>query len=473
MKKILTKICSHLQLTKKVPVIFHNLRGYDSLFDVKIDVIPSRLEKYMGFILNKNLVFIDSMQFMNSSLEKLVKNLSNNDFKQLTQEFGSKNLELFRQKDAYPYEYMNGFKRFSKKKLPDKKCFYRSLKDGTTGGDSGKKLIGHISDEEYKRCIKIWNKFNMENMGNYHDHYVKKDVLLLADVFENFFDTCLNFYKLDPCHYFSSPGLSWDAMLKMTGIKCKKISDMDMYLFIEKVLRGGISNIGKIYSEANNKYMKNYDSTKPSKYISYLDMNNFYGKGMSGYLPYRGFKWLENVDNFDVNSINKNSSIGYILEIDLEHPDKLHKLHNDYRLAPENLAIPYEILSDYCKKIAEEYGIKVGDVKKLIPNLGNKTNYVAHYRNLQFYLSLGIKLTKIHKILKFKQSDQMKNYIDFNTEKRTKATNKFEKNVFKLMINSVYGKTIENLRKRISVKIVKNEKHETCQHTNFYFYKNV
>ena len=116
-------------------------------------------------------------------------------------------MELFREKDAHPYEYMNSFKRFSKKKLPDKKCFYRSLKDATTG-DSGKKLNGHISDEEYKTCIKIWNKFNMENMGNYHDHYVKKDVLLLADVLENFFDTCLNFYKLDPCHYFSSSGLS-------------------------------------------------------------------------------------------------------------------------------------------------------------------------------------------------------------------------------------------------------------------------
>ena len=114
----------NLQLTKKGPAIFHNLRGYGSHlvfyelkdFDVKIDLIPNRLEKYITFILNKNLVFIDSMQFMNSSLEKLVKNLSENDFKYLTQEFGSKNLVLLKQKDAYPYEYMNTFKRFSEKK---------------------------------------------------------------------------------------------------------------------------------------------------------------------------------------------------------------------------------------------------------------------------------------------------------------------------------------------------------------------
>ena len=148
---------------------------------------------------------------------------------------------------------------------------------------------------------------------------------------------------------------------------------------------------------------------------------------MSGYLPYGRFKWLKNIDGFDVNSINEKSLIGYILEDDLEYPEKLHLLHNDYPLAPGKLAIPYDMLSDYCKTITDEYEIKVGDVKKLIPNLGNKTNYVVHYRNLQLYLSLGMKLTKIHRVLKFKQSDWMKKYIDFNTEKRTNAANSFEK----------------------------------------------
>ena len=154
---------------------------------------------------------------MNSSLEKLVKNLSDNDFKYLTEEFGSKNLELLKQKDAYPYEYMDSFKIFGAEKLPDKKCFYSSVKDGTTN-ESGKKLDGHISDEDYLTCNKIWNEFNMKNVGDYHHHYLKKDILLLADVFEKFIDTCLEFYGLDPCHYFSSPGLNWDATLKMTGI---------------------------------------------------------------------------------------------------------------------------------------------------------------------------------------------------------------------------------------------------------------
>ena len=164
---------------------------------------------------------------------------------------------------------------------------------------------------------------------------------------------------------------------------------------------------------------------------------------MSGYLPYGGFKWLKNVDNFDVNSIRENSSTRYVLEVDLEYPDELHVLHNDYLLAPKKFAIPSDILSDYCKRIADEYGIKVGDVKKLIPNLGNKTNYVVHYRNLQLYLSLEMKMTKIHKVLKCKQSDWVKNILILTLKKE--QTLLIVLMIRLLMINSVYGKTMENI----------------------------
>ena len=295
-------------------------------------------------------------------------------------------------------------------------------------------------------------------MTDYHDYYFKKDVLLLADVFEKFIDTCLKYYGLDPSHYFSAPALSWDAMLKITNIELEKISDIDKYLLIEKGLRRGISYIAKRYAKANNKYLNDYDPKKPSTFISYLDMNNLYGWAMSEYLPYGCFKWLKNIDKCDIMSISDKSPIGYFLEVDLEYPKGLHELHNDFPLAPEKLAVSSDMLSKYCKKIADKYEIKVGDVKKLISNLGNKTNYVVHYRNLQLYLSLGINLTKIHRVLKFKQSHWMKKYIDFNTEKRMNAANDFEKDFFKLMINSIYGKTMENLRKRINVRLVNNEK---------------
>ena len=146
-------------------------------------------------------------------------------------------------------------------------------------------------------------------------------------------------------------------------------------------------------------------------------MNNLHGWAMSKYLLYGEFEWLKNVDGFDVISISENSPIGYFLKVDLEYPDESHKLHNDYPLAPEKLTVSSDMLSKHRKEIADKYEIKVGDVKKLIPNLGNKTNYVVHYKNLQLYLSLGMKLTKIHRVIKFKQSDWMKKYIDFNTKK--------------------------------------------------------
>ena len=244
----------------------------------------------------------------------------------------------------------------------------------------------------------------------------------------------------------------------MTDVKLEKISDIDKYLFIEKGSRGGISYISKRYAKANNKYMNDYDLEKPSTFITYLDKNNLYGWTMSEYLPYKEFNWLKNVDKFDVNSINEKSDTGYFLEVDLKYPDELHGLHNDYSLAPEKCAVTNDMLSKYCKEIADKYDIKVVDVKKLIPNLRHKTKYVLHYRNLQLYLFLGMKLIKIHRMLKFKQSNWMKKYIDFNTEKRKNAANDFEKDFFKLMINSLYGKTMENLRKRINVRLVNNEK---------------
>ena len=163
-------------------------------------------------------------------------------------------------------------------------------------------------------------------------------------------------------------------MLKMTGVKLEKISDIGMYLFIQKGLKVGISYIAKRYSKANSKYIKNYDPTKSSKYKPYLHMVNVCGWAMSSILPYGRFKCLKNVDKFDINSVSEKIPIVYILEVDLEYPDELHVLHDYYPLAPEILAIPYDFLSDYCKHFGGEYETKVGDVKKLIPNLGNKSN---------------------------------------------------------------------------------------------------
>ena len=342
---------------------------------------------------------------------------------------------------------MNSFKKFNETELPNRDKFFSSLKSQD------------ISKKDYEKAKNMWDTFDIKNLREYHDLYLKTDGLL-CDVFEKFINTCLNYYGLDPCHYFSSPGLAWDALLKMTGIELELISDIGMHLFIEKGMRGGISYIAKRYSKANNEYMKDYDNTEGAIYIMYFDANNLYGWAMTQYLPYGGFEWMteEEINNFDLSSVKKDSPEGYILELDLEYPSELHDYFDDYPPAPEKLKVTNDMLSKYCSDIANKHGIRVGEVNKLIPNLGNKKNYVIHHRNLQLYISLGMEMTKFHRILKFKQSDWMKKHINFNTEKRKNAYNNYEKNFFKVMINSVYGKTMENVRKRVNVKLINNAK---------------
>ena len=347
------------------------------------------------------------MQFMNSSLDSLVKNLVNKDFKYLSEEFSDKYLEAVKEKGIYPYEYVNSFKKFNETKLPGKNKLFSSLKNEG------------ISEKDYEKAKNIWNTFKIKTIGEYHGLYLKTDVLLLADVFEKFIKVCLDCYGLDPCHYFNSSGLSWDAMLKMTGIELELISDIDMHLFVEKGMRGGISYISKRHSEANNKYLENYDDTKENTFIMYFGVNNLYGWAMTQYLPYGNFKWMskKEIDKFNLGLIEENSLNGYILEVDLEYPSGLYNFHNYYPVAPEKLKINSNMLSKYCSGIANNYGKKVGEVDKLIPNLGNKKNYVIHYRNLQLYISLGMKVTKVHKILKFKQSDWLKNLLNLILKK--------------------------------------------------------
>ena len=212
--------------------------------------------------------------------------------------------------------------------------------------------------------------------------------------------------------------------------------------------------------EANNKYMKEYDEKAPSKYIMYLDANNLYGWAVSQYLPTGNFKWMtdKEIKRLNLGKYSADSKREFTLEVDLEYPKELHDMHNDYPLAPEKVKVSNDILSGYCKKIAEKYKISIGLVSKLIPTLRDKKEYMLHYRNLQLYSDLGLKIRKVHRVLKFDQSPWLKQYIDFNTEKRKHAKNSFEKDFFKLMNNSVFGKTMENLRKKVDVRLVTDEK---------------
>ena len=442
---------------KNISVFFHNLSGYDSHLFIKklgtpnknenIKCIPTNEEKYISFTktivtgqyTNKkgevkdktfDIVFKDSLKFMSSSLEALVNNLPKDAFKNLLKYFTPKQAELLKQKGFYPYEYMDSEEKFNDTKLPPREAFYSKL--------SGK----GITEKDYNHVGNIWNTFNMKIFLEYHDLYNITDVLLLTDVFENFRDLCLKIYGLDPVYYFTAPQLAWDACLKMTSVNLELLSDEDMLLMFEEGIRGGISIISNRYGEANNKYMrKGFNKNKPSKYLMYLDANNLYGGAMSEKLPTHGFKWLSFVEIeklFNTQVLQVWEKIPCILEVDLEYPENLHDLHNDYPFCPERVE---------CKN----------RVKKLIPNLRDKTKYIIHYKNLIQCLRAGLKLKKIHRGIKFVESEWMKPYIEMNTNLRAKAKNNFEEDFYKLMNNSVFGKTMENLRNRVDVRLVNTE----------------
>ena len=209
-------------------------------------------------------------------------------------------------------------------------------------------------------------------MGEYHDLYLKSDVILLADVFKNFRKICMQYYEQDPCHYFTSPELSWDAMLKMTDIKLELIIHIDMFQFIGKGMRGGLSYIADRYGKANNKYMKEYDEKAPSKYIMYMDANNLYGWAMSQYLPTDGFRWLreKEINKIDLAKYKEDSKKGVILEVDLEYPQELHDLHNLF--STRKMKVTKEMLFSYCESIREKFNIRICQVHKLIPTLNKK-----------------------------------------------------------------------------------------------------
>lgn len=320
----------------------------------------------------------------NIKVEDVVKNI-NNKFPNFLQHFAE--LTLLTQKGVYPYDFMDSFEKFEQTSFPSIEDCFNTLQNEK------------MEEDDYNRAQNVWKSFNIKNMGEYHDLYLKTDVLLLADVFENFRVSCLKSYKLDPVHYYTLPGLAWDAMLLMTGVKLDVFSQEqnDMYLMIERGIRGGISVVTHRHARANHKYLRDYNAEEKAKYIAYLDANNLYGWSMIQHLPTKNFKW-GNVEEFNTEAILKmteDQAIGYIFDVDLEYPKELHDLHNDYPLAPESVAVKETHLSEHSKKILKTLGAKHSASSKLVPNLWDKKDYVVHYRNLKLYLELGMKITKL------------------------------------------------------------------------------
>ena len=443
------------KVPKYIPVVFHNLAGYDAHLFIRelakyttdIGVIAKSIEDYISFSIkvkvekyvDRNgeekdkeikLRFIDSFKFISSSLDSLVNNLARGGHKFWGfEKFNNSQHELLIKKGIYPYEYMDNWDKFNHSELPSKDKFYSKLN------------MSGVSDKDYDHAKSVWNEFRIKNMGEYHDLYLLTDTILLANVFESFGTVCMDNYGLDPAHFYTAPGLAWKACLKKTGIELELSEDNDMSLMFERGIRGGITQAVHRYAASNNPYMEEYDKNKETNYLQYLDANNLYGWAMSQPLPTSGFRWI-NCNGFNpeviVSHLSENDKYGYLLEVDVGYPKELHDLHND---------IPF-----MCSKM------KVGGVEKLIPNLYDKEKYIIHIRALKQAIDHGLKLKKIHRCIRFLQSPWMKEYIDFNMKLRTAAKNDFEKDFYKLMNNSVFGKTMENIRHHRDLKLVNTKK---------------
>ena len=431
-----------------IPFVFHNFSNYDchmffkKLVDEKKDkvdfeIIPKTNEEYIS-VTYGCVRFIDSYRFLSESLDKLVKNLDVDDFKILKKEFPDK-WQYLNKKLAYPYEYFNSINDY-KKPINElkKEDFFSKLKND------------YPDDEEIERTKEIIKLFNIKDGEELTKLYCKSDVILLADVFEKFIKVSTEEYKINPLYCVSLPGYTYQCALKYTDIKLQTLQDKDLILLIENNIRGGISSV------MGDRYVKSDENNK----IIYADATNLYGHSMSKMLPYdeiemwhghpdKYWRWLDIILNTP-----DDSEIGYCLELDLKYPDNIKQKTKYFPFCPENKKINPDKYNEYMNSIKPENYTKS---KKLICDWTDKKNYLVHYRMLKFYVRHGMIVEKIHEIISFKQSKWLESYISFNTQKRNKAKNDFEKDFFKLLVNAAFGKFLENVRNRLGLKLIKKD----------------
>ena len=425
-----------------IPFIFHNFSNYDchmffkKLVDkkndkVKFDIIPRTNEEYIS-VTYGCIRFIDSYRFLSSGLDSLVKNVDENDFKILKKEFPDK-WPYLNKKLAYPYEYFNSIDDYKKPVHNlENKDFFSKVKNKCP------------DDKEIDRTREIIKKFNIKNGKELTELYLKSDVILLADVFEKFIKISVEEYGINPLYCVSLPSYTWQCGLKHTDINLQTLQDKDMILLLENNILGGISSV------MGDRYIKSDDNKK----ILYIDANNLYGHSMSQYLPYDEIKFDNTVKLEDILNTPDDSDIGYFIEVDLIYPDNIKEKTKNFPFAPVNKKINPDNFNDYMKENKPD---TYTSTKKLICDWSDKKNYLVHYRMLKFYIRHGMIVDKIHTVISFRQSRWLEKYISFNTKKRNKAKNDFEKDFYKLLNNAFYGKTMENVRNRLKIKFIKKD----------------
>ena len=430
------------RLSSFIPIFFHKFSGYDChlIFEELLTeaynqnynptIIPKSLENYVSVQVGC-LRFLDSYRFLSSSLDKLVKSLDNFPIMKLE----GMSDDLFKKKLAYPYEKFNLDNLHQQLNLT-KEDYWSTLTQF------------YPSDDDIKRTQELIDKNKIKNGRELTMLYLKMDVLQLADVFENFVESSTREYKINPLYSYSLPGYTWKAVLKLTNIKLDYIKDKELLLLLENNIRGGISSV------MGDRHVQSDEN----KQILYIDANNLYGWAMSQYLPIGEFGKLNFPEEYeleqiveDLRFIPDDNEYGFFIECDLLYPAEIKEKTKNFPFCPYQTKADPNLFSGYMNSVNQP---SYKPTSKLMCDVTNKSKYMIHYRMFKFYLNQGMKVTKIHTIYKFKQSPWLGKYIDHNTQKRTVAKTNFEKDLYKLMNNAFFGKTMENVRDRTNLEFI-------------------
>ena len=447
-----------------IPLFVHNLTNYDGMFLVnaladreicenwEVSGIPENTEKFRSLTIG-NFKFLDSFHFLGSSLSKLVDDLVHDNYSfPILDRFaynrinGVEHKQLLIRKSSYPYDYATSLAVLKNSQYPEHEHFYSKLQEK------------NISSDLYDHGKRVYDFAQCKNLEDYTLLYNKLDVYLLAEVVVNFRKHTYNEFRLDITQFLSSPHLAFNIMLLLNKTKIELVTDGDMHLMVEKGLRGGVTHAALRHIKLNEPYNEEKDPT-----LLYTDCVNLYGYAMQQKLPVGDYTWLkgEEILKHDWTAAADDDDYGHVVECDLEYPSHLHDAHNSLPLAPEQREIKFPMLSEFsktCYKEAKPGNYKKHKTQKLCSTFYEKKDYVVHSRNLALYLKLGMKLKKVKRAIRFRQEAFLKDYIELMTRKRQAAKTKFAKTFYKLLINSIYGKLVQNVRKQLNCVFVQNEK---------------
>lgn len=467
-----------LRLKRRVlPVFFHNFKGYDGHLICKqaigemegwqLRVIPTTKEKYMSLTARVpvgktrenrtiffDIVFLDSFQFLSSSLATLAGTLDHLPIteRRMKSLYPAISDSVIRRKGVFPYSYFDSLSRLDETCLPPIEAF----KDDITGAE--------CDPEDYAHALRAWSELGCQDFRAYAARYMFLDIYLLADVFEKFRDVSLSEDGLDPVHFVSLPGLSYNACFKRSGETIDLLQDIDMVRLFERGIRGGLTYVNKHHVEARIPELGN--NQDGNVHLTYIDQNNLYGSSLCRPLPHSEFSWLneDELKHFSnpqhILDLEDEGDFGYLFEVDLIYPRELHAITADFPLAPGSGYVEEDMFSPFMKSYyatlchKRNSNSRYKPHRKLLLTQYDKEQYVCHYAILKYYLAMGMQLVRVHSAIRFRQKRFVEPYIRYNSEKRALARNAFEKDYYKMKNNSFFGKTMEDVRKRIEFLLV-------------------